>query len=100
MNETMNPSKNRTRILLNRLRTFFGKPQNTILVIMAVVTTITTIAPIVAILQDTLKVHVGSIDQQLSGKAEGFTLVNYIDLFTGTLAKKNLWEPLFNTVVM
>ncbi len=100
MPNTANPSNSRNRVFLNRLRTFFGKPQNTILVVMGIICTITTIAPIVAIIQDTLKVHPGSIDQTISGKAEGFTLANYIDLFTGQMAKRNLWEPLFNTVVM
>ncbi|MBR5339939.1 MAG: iron ABC transporter permease [Lachnospiraceae bacterium] len=101
MNENnVNPSKNTAKVFFNRLKTFLGKPQNTILVIMAIVCTITTIAPIVAILQDTIKVHPGSIDAYLSGKTDGYTLVNYIDLFTGSLARKNLWEPLFNTVIM
>ena len=89
--KTVNPSKNTAKVFLNRLKTFLGKPQNTILVIMAIVTTITTIAPIIAILQDTIKVHPGSIDAYLSGKTDGYTFVNYVDLFTGSLAKKNLW---------
>ncbi len=96
-----NTSASSFRILLNKMRTFFGKPQNTILVIMAIVCTFTTIAPVVAILKDTVSIHVGSIDQQLEhGRTTGFTFANYIDLFTGKLAKKNLWEPLLNTVIM
>ena len=51
-------------------------------------------------MEDTLKIHVGSIDQYLTGKSEGFTLVNYIDLFTSRMAKTNLWTPLLNTVIM
>ncbi|MBR4485543.1 MAG: iron ABC transporter permease, partial [Erysipelotrichaceae bacterium] len=38
-----------------------------------------------------------TIDQYLSGKASGFTLANYTDLFTSMLAKANLWTPLINT---
>ncbi len=100
MNSVSETSKNRWKLFLNRLRSFFGKPQNTILVVMGIICTITTFAPIVAIVEDTMKIHVGSIDQYITGKSEGFTLVNYVDLFTSKMAKTNLWTPLFNTVVM
>ena len=100
MNQTSESSKNRFRIFFNHLKSFFGKPQNTILVVMGLICTITTFAPIVAIVEDTLKIHVGSIDQYLTGKSEGFTFVNYVDLFTSRMAKTNLWTPLFNTVIM
>ena len=100
MNSSSETSKNRRRVFFNHLKSFFGKPQNTILVIMGLICTITTFAPIIAIVEDTMKIHVGSIDQYLTGKSEGFTLVNYIDLFTSRMAKTNLWTPLLNTVVM
>ena len=87
-------------VLANKLRTFFSQPQNIILVIFGVICTFTTIAPVVAIFEDTIKIHVGSIDQYLTGKSEGLTLINYIDLFTGSMAKTNLWTPLLNTVLM
>lgn len=83
-----------------KTKTFFSKPQNVILVVMGIVCTFTTFAPIIAILSDTVQVHAGTIDQYLSGKAEGFTLVNYKDLFTSKLAKTNLWIPLLNTVLV
>lgn len=83
-----------------KTKTFFSKPQNVILVVMGIVCTFTTFAPIIAILGDTVQVHAGTIDQYLSGKAEGFTLVNYKDLFTSKLAKTNLWIPLLNTVLV
>ena len=100
MNQTSDSSKNRRRVFFNHLKSFFSKPQNTILVIMGIICTITTFAPIVAIVEDTLKIHVGSIDEYLTGKSSGFTFVNYIDLFTSRMAKTNLWTPLFNTVIM
>ncbi len=100
MQKTMTTKADRRAVRRNKLRTFFSKPQNTILVIMAVLCTLTTFAPIIAIVEDTLKVHVGTIDQHLSGKTSGFTLVNYIDLFTGNVSKANLWTPLLNTVIL
>ncbi|MBQ0125210.1 MAG: iron ABC transporter permease [Clostridiales bacterium] len=91
---------NNFAITKNKVKTFFSKPQNTILVIMAVLCTFTTFAPIIAILEDTLKIHVGTIDQHLTGRASGFTFVNYVDLFTGNVAKANLWSPLLNTIIL
>ena len=42
------------RIRLNKLKTFFSKPQNLILLILGIVLTVTTVAPIVAIAKDTI----------------------------------------------
>ena len=84
----------------NRLGTYLSKPENVILLLMGVVLTITTVAPIIAIVKDTISIHVGTIDQHLTGKASGYTLVNYVDLFTSNLAKTNLWKPLLNTLLL
>ena len=88
------------RIRLNKLKTFFSKPQNIILLVLGVVLTVTTVAPIIAIAKDTISVHPGTIDANLTGKTEGYTLVNYIDLFTSRTAKSNLWTPLINTLLL
>ena len=88
------------RIWLNKLGTYFSKPYNVILLVLGIVVTITTVAPIIAIIQDTLSIHPGTIDAHLTGKASGYTLINYIDLFTSKMAKKNLWTPLLNTVYL
>lgn len=88
------------RIALNKLVTYLSKPYNVILLVLGIVVTVTTIAPIVAIVQDTLSIHPGTIDAYLTGKSSGYTLVNYIDLFTSKMAKKNLWTPLLNTVYL
>ena len=84
----------------NKVKTFFSTPHNVILLLMGIVLTITTVAPIVAIVQDTFKIHPGTIDAYLAGTSQGYTLVNYTDLFTSPLAKANLWTPLLNTVLL
>ena len=84
----------------NKIKTFFSKPYNVILVLMGLVLTVTTVSPIVAIVEDTFKIHPGTIDAHLTGQVSGYTLVNYIDLFTSSLARTNLWEPLWNTVLL
>ena len=91
---------NKKAIFKNKVKTWFSQPQNIILLLFGIVLTFSTVAPIVAIVQDTLKIHPGTIDQHLTGRVEGYTIVNYIDLFTSRLAKTNLWLPLLNTVIL
>ena len=87
-------------IFKNKVKTWFSQPQNIILLLFGIVLTFSTVAPIVAIVEDTFKIHPGTIDQHLTGRTSGHTIVNYTDLFTSRLARTNLWTPLFNTLVL
>lgn len=87
-------------IWFNKLKTYFSKPYNVILLLMGIVFTVTTIAPIVAIVRDTFQIHPGTIDAYLTGQTSGYTAVNYIDLFTSRMARTNLWTPLLNTLLL
>ena len=87
-------------IAWNKVKTFFSKPYNVILLLLGIVLTVTTVAPIVAIVEDTFKIHAGTIDAHLTKQTTGWTVVNYTDLFTSKLAKSNLWKPLWNTVLL
>ncbi len=98
MTELTKPDKK--AIFKNSVKTWFSQPQNIILLLFGIVLTFSTVAPIVAIVQDTMKIHPGTIDQHLTGQVTGYTMVNYIDLFTSRLAKTNLWIPLLNTVIL
>ncbi len=100
MNEPTALRASKSTIFLNKVKAFFSKPHNVILVLMGIVLTVTTVAPIVAIVEDTFKIHPGTIDAHLTGQAAGYTVVNYVDLFTSRLAKTNLWTPLLNTVLL
>lgn len=100
MNQSTALRPSRSGIVWNKIKTFLSKPHNVILLLMGIVVTITTIAPVVAIVEDTFKIHPGTIDAHLTGQVSGYTLVNYIDLFTSNLAKTNLWTPLLNTVYL
>lgn len=103
---------NKRRIRLNKLKTFFSKPQNIILLLFGIVLTFTTVAPIIAILEDTFAIHPGTIDENLAvtrqmytvfypnNSTKAYSLANYIDLFTSRLAKTNLWMPLLNTILL
>ena len=98
MDQSNTLQASRSTILFNKLKTYFSKPHNVILLLMGIVLTFSTVAPIVAIVEDTFKIHPGTIDAHLTGQASGYTTVNYVDLFTSKLAKANLWTPLLNTV--
>ena len=88
------------QIRLNKLKTYFSKPQNVVLLLMGIVLTLTPVAPIVAIVRDTFVIHPGTIDEHLTGMSSGYSAINYVDLFTSRLAKANLWTPLLNTVLL
>ncbi len=100
MNQSNTLQASGSAIFFNKLKTFFSKPHNVILLLMGIVLTVSTVAPIVAIVEDTFKIHAGTIDAYLTGQSSGYTLVNYIDLFTSRMAKTNLWVPLLNTVLL
>ena len=89
-----------TRVWLNKLKTTFSKPQNAILLALGILLTFSTIAPMISIALDTVTVHVGSVDSHYTGLTEGYTFYNWQDLFTGKLAKVNLWSPLLNSVLL
>lgn len=98
MQQTVKAS--RARVWLNKLKTTFSKPQNAILLALGILLTFSTVAPMISIALDTITVHVGSVDSHYTGLKEGYTLYNWVDLFTGKLAKTNLWTPLLNSVLL
>lgn len=98
MQQTVKAS--RARVWLNKLKTTFSKPQNAILLALGILLTFSTVAPMISIALDTVTIHVGSVDSHYTGLKEGYTLYNWVDLFTGKLAKTNLWTPLLNSVLL
>lgn len=68
MDQTVNRKSNNKVIVLNKIKTYFSKPQNVILLLFGIVLTFTTVAPIVAIVKDTLMIHPGTIDAHLTGR--------------------------------
>lgn len=91
---------NQKAIIFNKIKTFFSKPQNVILLLFGIVLTFTTVAPVAAIVKDTFAIHPGTVDAYLTGKADGYSMANYMDLFTSKQAVANLWRPLINTLFL
>ena len=96
----------RARIALNKVKTYLSKPQNTILILLGIILTITTIAPMVTIVMDTITVHEGSVDSRTAEDGQKYTAYNWEDLFVGKtkmskrLVKTNLVTPLLNSVLL
>lgn len=98
MNQTQTMSFGPFRKKVNQATNYFSKPQNMILLILGIVLSVLTIAPMVTILLDSFTIHVGTIETVYSGRITGLTIKHYIELFTGTLSQRNFWTPFFNTM--
>lgn len=81
MEQVLNDSVDRVAIFKNKVKTFFSKPQNVILLLFGIVLTFTTFVPVIAIISDSFKIHAGTIDAYYEGKTSGFTIVNYLYAF-------------------
>ena len=96
----------RAHIALNKVKPYLSKPQNTILILLGIILTITTIAPMVTIFMDTITVHEGSVDSRTAEDGQKYTAYNWEDLFVGKtkmskrLVKTNLVTPLLNSVLL
>lgn len=82
-----------------RARSYLSKPWNLVLLVLGVVLTVSTLAPLALIVFDTISVHAGSVDDP-TGQGAGRTLLNWERLFNGPLRSTNFTVPLVNTVVM
>ena len=72
-----------------------------ILLLLGIVLTVTTVAPIIAILQDTVAIHPGTVDSKLTGQTSGYSFANFVDLFTNKIVfRKFLLSPLLNTLCL
>ena len=105
---------------MNKILTYLSKPQNFILLMLGIILTVTTIYPMVTILNDTVSVHPGTVDalpdaadSQVEILGGTYTTFNWTDLFTGenitrqgrqrivlSVAKTYLWTPLLNSVLI
>ncbi|MCR5742011.1 MAG: iron ABC transporter permease [Gammaproteobacteria bacterium] len=81
MEQVLNDSQDKIAIFKNKVKTFFSKPQNVILLLFGIVLSFTTFVPIIAIITDSFKIHPGTIDAYYEQKASGFTIVNYLYAF-------------------
>ena len=79
----------------NRIKTFFSKPYNVLLVLFLVVLTFLVVIPLVSIVRDTFIVH--SAEKSRVHQAVGtFTTYHWKRLFASEFSKSLLWDPIRN----
>ena len=90
-----------SRRFRNNFITYISKPENSILIVLGVVLAFFTIIPLVTIVVDAFTIHVGTAEPFVSGLPAGsLSFSNWIDLFTGPLSQRNLWEPMQNSILL
>ena len=85
---------------INSLKTYVSKPSNLILIIFALVLTVTVIIPLIYLLVNTFQIHRG---ETFLGKVGSLTIEHWIDvMFTEKYdySKSVFWEPLKNSILM
>lgn len=85
----------------NNLITYISKPEHSILIVLGLILAFLTIVPLITIVFDAFTIHVGTAEPIISGLPAGsLSFSNWVDLFTGQLSKRNLWEPMKNTLLL
>ncbi len=118
MTALASPKPSRFRRKMNSIWTYLSKPQNTILLALGIILTVTTIFPMVTIVRDTVRLHPGSVDTnanaadaQVEVMGDTYTTYNWSNLFTDTITTRvgrervtrsvasiYLWTPLLNSI--
>ena len=85
---------------MNSLKTYVKKPSNLILIIFAIVLTITVVIPLVYLLINTFQIHRG---EYALGKVGSLTLVHWSDVLFKTkynYSESVFWKPLGSSILM
>ena len=86
-----------------RLRAFFGKPANIILVTFFVVLCVLTLYPLIVLLLETVTIHAGKEARGAKLSADSFSLYSLQRIFTtskNSYSKLTFYEPLMNTLAV
>lgn len=81
-----------------RVKRFFSKPQNVILVIMAVVLAYLTLLPMLSMIRDTFTVHTAE-SMRLKAKAGSFTLAHWQKVLFDPSSLSIFYKPLLHSLV-
>ena len=86
-----------------RLKAFFGKPANVILVVFCVVLCMLTLYPLILLFLETITVHAGKEMRAVKQAAGSFTLYSLERIFAtskNSYSRLTFYEPLFNTLAV
>lgn len=84
----------------NHIKAYFSKPSNIILIVFAILLTITVVIPLVFLLVNTFQIHIGETHL---GKPGQYTFSHWGDILAKTnndWALKSFWQPLGNSILM
>lgn len=84
----------------NRLKSFFKKPHNVILVSLTVILVYLTIIPLVTIILDTFTVHQSELMRVKGARVGDFTLYHWTKVFFSSASRKIFYEPFLNTILV
>lgn len=95
------PNSSLREPMIYRLRAFFTKPSNLLLVFFLSVLVVLSLMPMVTMLSNMFTVHLG-LEKRLYRKSVGdFTTQHFIKLFEGSdWSDVNFWEPLKNSFIV
>ena len=84
-----------------RLRAFFAKPANMILLFFLVALIILSLMPMITMLTNMITVHAGTEKKMLRVKTGSWTLSHFQMLFADAeWSRANFWTPLFNSLIV
>ena len=81
----------------NRIKTFFSKPYNVLLVLFVIVLSFLVVIPLISIVKDTFIVH-SSEKARIHQAVGSFTTYHWKRLFASEFSKSLLWSPLKNSI--
>ena len=84
-----------------RLKGFFSKPSNILLVIFLVVLVVLSLIPLITMLSNMFTIHIGTERKLYRMEVGSFTLKHYQRLFAGDdWSRVNFWTPLINSFIV
>ena len=81
----------------NRIKTFFSKPYNVLLVLFIIILGFLVVIPLLSIIRDTFIVH-PSEKSRVHQAVGTFTTYHWKRLFASEFSKSLLWDPLKNSI--
>ena len=85
---------------LNRIKTYFSKPEHLILVLLIIILSYLIILPLISIVVDTFTVH-SSERMRIRGSEEGdLTTYHWNSVFAGKYSYSIFYQPLLNTILV
>ena len=82
----------------NKIKTFFSKPYNVLLVLFLIMLTFLVVIPLISIVRDTFIVH-PSEKSRVHQAVGSFTTYHWIRAFASSFSKSLLWDPIRNSIV-